>query len=138
MESTPQDGLSLIAAQEVEMEELLKKIPREHRGVLFERVCKKFHPQENTRRLERSFAEVWAEKNNPSQGSSILRLILSAEESDPRRGSCPKNAREWEVAYLVAATFAQWLPTSIGCHFLNEAFRRGGGTFRYTLPNVDE
>ncbi|MDP3958156.1 MAG: hypothetical protein Q8Q36_01675 [bacterium] len=138
MENTPSGGLLCLARQEAEAEELLEKIPKEHRGVLFQRVCKEFHPQEDTRRLERSFAEVWAERNSIAYGPSILHLILSAEESDPRREYVPRNEREWQVAYLVAATIVQWLPTSGGCHFLTEAFRRGDGTFSYTLPQVDE
>jgi hypothetical protein len=122
--------------QLAQLEELAERIPKEHRGILFERVLKAFHPQENTRRLELGFAETWAERNSPEAGALLLSL-LCADTNDPRAEFIPRSEREWQVAYLAAATIMQWLPTSVGCSFLAEAFRKGGGEFRYTLPNVD-
>lgn len=60
------------------------------------------------------------------------------DSDDPRVGVHPRTPREWEVAEFVAATIIQWLPTSVGCGFLKEAFTQGGGDVNYTLPEVDE
>src|SRR3989344_6397780 len=102
---------------------VLKEIPKEHRGILFERVFESFHPQENARRLELSFASLWAERNSEI-GGNLLPQLLSRDPTNPR---IPKTPREWDVAYFIAATLMQWLPTSIGCSFLANAFKNGGG-----------
>ena len=107
----------------------------EHRGILFERVFGECHPQKNTSQLEQSFALLWAQKNNESPPLLQQKLALG-DPDDPRREYIPRNLREWNIAYLVAATVIQWLPTAIGCSFLQEAFEKGGGTFKYTLPEV--
>lgn len=118
-----------------EAELVAEKVPENCRGVLFHRVLKDFHPQENTRRLECAFAETWAEMNN-GEDLSLLCSLLMTDEDDPRRSSLPISGREWEVASVVAATIIQWLPTSVGCGFLRKAFRRGGGSLDYTLPET--
>lgn len=125
------NGLGVIATLEINLEELGKKIPREHRGVHFERILENFHPQKNTCQMERGFAEEWAEENIRNDR---LGKLLSTGEDDPRRGAAPRTKREWEVAYFVAATLIQWLPTSIGTSFLRCAFRRSGGSMTYTMP----
>ena len=106
-------------------------IPSRHRGVLFTRVLPGHHPQDNTRRLEAGFAEEWSERCK----ESLLERLLCTGENDPRREFVPRTEREWEVAHLVAASVIQWLPTSVGCSFLRSAFRRGGGDFKYRLPD---
>lgn len=135
-ESAGPSGLQTIARQETELEELFEKIPPEQRGVLFERVLETFHPQENTRRLELAFAAEWASRNDPRRCSPLLERLLDTDESDPRKGFVPMTEREWQVAHLIAATVIQWLPTSGGCAFLHDAFRRGGGKFEYHLPET--
>ena len=127
--------LKVVAGWEVELEEIFKKVSPEHRGVLFERVLKKFHPQENTRRLEKGFVEVWGELNDKVP---MLTMLLHVGDQNPRESLLPKNEREWQIACLVAATVIQWLPTTIGCAFLRKAFERGGGEFSYKLPEISE
>lgn len=106
-------------------------VPLQHRGVLFKRVLKGHHPQDNTRRLEAGFAEEWSQWNK----ESLLESLLCTDLDDPRREFVPRTPREWEVAHLVAASVIQWLPTSVGCSFLRSAFRRGDGDFKYRLPD---
>lgn len=120
-----------------DIEEMFEKIPSEHRGIMFRRIFEAFHPQENTRLLERSFAIAWA-KENSGHGSPILPSLLcaSVDDTDTRTGYLPRNEREWQIAYLVAATIIQWLPTTVGCAFLREAFEAGGGKLAYELPKV--
>ncbi len=129
-------GLQAVARQEVTLETLLEKIPVEHRGVLFERVLEDFHPQENTRRLELAFAEVWAERNNPQMYRPLLPSLLETHEGNPRKEFVPATEREWQVACLVAATLFQFLPTTVGCNMLYEGFRRAGGKLWYELPET--
>jgi len=133
---TAPTGQQVIAQQEVELEELGRRIPVEHRGVLFERVLPNLHPQENTRRLELAFAEEWAERNDPRRYRPLLPSLLETHESDPRREFVPRTEREWQVACLVAATVIQWLPTSSGCSLLVSAFERGGGKLNFQLPET--
>ncbi len=118
----------------IDYERLRLDIPTDCRGVLFERIFEGNHPQENTRRLEVGFVEEWAEKNK----HALLQTILSTDSDDPQRKRLPVTAQEWQVAELVAASIIQWLPTSIGCAFLRDAFERGGGKFSYALPLVTE
>lgn len=121
--------LRLVGGTDFEKEKL--GIPARHRGVLFTRVLEGQHPQENTRMLEAGFAEVWAEKNK----EPLLERLLCTGEDDPQRRFVPQTEREWRVAHMVAATLVQWLPTSVGCSFLRESFKRGGGDFQYRLPD---
>lgn len=119
---------------------VLKKIPAKHRGILFERIFRL--PQRKARRLERAFVELWA-KQNPEDYERLLVTLLfpknfPAETRDPRARSLPRTAREWEVAYLVAATLIQWLPTTCGMAFLQEAFKNAGGKLECELPHVDD
>lgn len=106
-------------------------IPKVHRGINFARILPGQHPQENTRLVEAAFAETWAKL---AEGGMLERL-LSADTDDPRRSDLPKTPREWRVAHLVAATVIQWLPTAVGCGFLREAFKVGGGDLKYRLPD---
>lgn len=122
--------LKLVGGTDLEKEKL--GIPPRYRGVLFTRVLPEQHPQENTRCVEVGFAKEWSKWN---QERSLLEQLLCTDESDPRRNYVPRNQREWEVAYLVAATIIQWLPTSVGCSFLHSAFKRGGGDLQYRLPD---
>lgn len=135
--TTVPSGLETVAEILVSMEDLCAKIPLEHRGVLFERVLRQFHPQENTRKLELAFAETWAERNDEYR-NPLLCSLLTADDDDARRNCVPQTKREWQVACLVAATIVQWLPTSGGCSFLHEGFKRGGGRFSYELPPTDD
>lgn len=105
-------------------------IPREHRGIRFERIFENNHPQETTRLLEIGFVEEWSQRN----GQGILQHILSTRTENPQSKRLPQTPREWEVAELVAASIIQWLPSATGCSFLDRAFVRGGGKFNYTLP----
>lgn len=125
--------LKLVGGTDFEAKKL--GIPSQHRGVLFKRVLLKQHPQENTRLVEAGFAEEWSEWNKERP---FLEQILLTDENDPRRGCVPRNLREWEVAHLVAATVIQWLPTSVGCSFLQRAFQRGGGNLQYRLPDWEK
>lgn len=134
---TDPTGLRVIAQQEIELEELLKRVPTEHRGVLFERVLPNLHPQESTRRLELAYAEEWAEENDPRKHRPLLPSLLETHESDPRREFVPRTEREWQIACLVAATVIQFLPTSGGRSFQVSAFERGGGKLTYRLPETE-
>jgi len=128
-------GLAILAQNELELENILALIPEAHRGIKFDRVLSSCHPQENTRRLELGFAIKWAQAN---ACSDLLASILAAEVEDPRFKAAPRTAREWEVARLVAASIFQWLPTSVGCCFLQEAFKLGGGSMSYELPDTEQ
>ncbi len=132
MKNPSEQGLGKLAQNELELERILALIPEEHRGIRFERVLSSCHPQENTRMLELGFAIEWAMTNT---FRDQLGSVLAAEVDDPRLNAVPKTDREWEVAQLVAASIIRWLPTSVGCSFLQEAFRRGGGSMSYTLPD---
>ena len=132
MKKPREPGLSKLVQNELELERILALIPEEHRSVRFERVLSSCNPQENTRMLELGFAVEWAMAN---AYRDQLGSILAAEVDDPRLEAVPKTAREWEVAHLVAASIVRWLPTSVGCSFLQEAFKQGGGSMSYELPN---
>lgn len=132
MNKPSEQGLGKLAQNELELERILALIPEEHRGIRFERVLSSCHPQENTRMLELGFAIEWARAN---AFRDQLGSVLAAEVDDPRLNAVPKTVREWEVAQLVAASIIRWLPTSVGCSFLQEAFRRGGGSMSYELPD---
>jgi hypothetical protein len=106
-------------------------IPRDCRGVLFDRIVEGNHPQENTRLLEAAFVEEWAKR---SDHCLLEGFILNTNATDPQVVFLPATVREWQVARLVAASVVQWLATQVGCGFLEAAFKRGGGTLSYTLP----
>lgn len=124
--------LRLVSGTDFEKEKL--GIPARYRGVRFLRILDGQHPQENTRLVEAGFSEMWAEMN---KREPILERMICAGDDGPRREFVPSNQREWEVAHLVASTLIQWLPTSMGCSFLGEAFEKGGGEFKYRLPDWD-
>lgn len=130
------NGLEAIAVAQLEIEQIFSLVPVEQRGLLFERVIKNFHPQATTSMLELGFALEWSAMNNRPGRDPLLVSLLTPDSDDPRKEATPKNAREWKVAELVAATLMQWLPTSVGTSFLLCAFRRGGGSFSYTLPKL--
>lgn len=110
-------------------------IPKQHRGILFRRVLEGSLIQANTRRVEAGFAEEWSERNKEAP---LLERLLCTGQSDPRQEFIPRTEREWQVAHLVVATVIQWLPTSMGCSFLQSAFQRGGGDFKYRLPDWEQ
>lgn len=114
----------------------IEDIPREYRGVLFERVLKGFAPFENRRKLELAFALVWADRNAAS-GDRLLASLLypNGTQEDER---APATAREWEVAHLTAATIMQWLGTPSGFGYLREAIEKNGGHFDCRPPLCDE
>ncbi len=120
--------LRLVGGTDYEKKKL--GIPVAHRGVMFSRILPGQHPQENTRLLEAGFVKEWSKECE----RYLLERLLNTDPDDPRRNFVPRNEREWEVAHLVAASIIQWLPTSVGCGFLDNAFRRGGGSFEYRLP----
>jgi len=124
--------LSIVGGTDFEAKKL--GVSALNRGVLFSRILPGNHPQENTRLLEASFVEVWVMKNE----RCLLEQILATDRSDPSYDKIPKTEREWAVAHMVAASLIQWLPTAVGCSFLHEAFGKGGGTFKYTLPSIDK
>lgn len=134
----PSNGLGKIVEVELEITRILEKIPVQHRGLLFERVVRTFNAQAATSMLELGFALEWADMNSERgpRSSQILESLLLPESGDPRKGDVPKNEREWQVANLTASTLVQWLPTSVGTGFLWSAFKRGGGSFSYTLPAI--
>jgi hypothetical protein len=136
MSDIPSNGLGKIAEAELEILKILEQVPLQHRGLLFERVVKTFHAQETTSILELGFALEWADMNRESRSSPILESLLLPDSTDLRKGDVPQNEREWQVAHLTASTLVQWLPTSVGTSFLWSAFRRGGGSFSYTLPTI--
>lgn len=136
MNELPKNGLGILAQNELELTKILELIPIQHRGIRFDRVLSSVHPQENTRMLELGFAIAWALQN--VECKSQLNSILAADVDDPRAYATPKTTREWEVAELVAASLIRWLPTSVGCCFLQEAFRRGGGSMSYNLPDPEK
>ena len=129
-----------IAEQLENLDAVLARIPTEHRGILFERVLESFHTQENTRRLELAFALLWAQRNQENGGNQLVHLLhaqaIAGHAPDPRAEYLPQNEREWKIACLVAATVIQWLPTSVGCGFLRQAFENAGGKFSYELPDT--
>jgi hypothetical protein len=125
-------GLGILAQNLAELEGILALVPVEHRGIRFERVLNNFNPQDSTCMLERGFAIEWAEAN---KWRNQLGSILDGEANDPRIDAAPRTPREWEVAQLVAASLIRWLPTSVGCSFLQEAFKRSGGSMSYVLPD---
>lgn len=133
--------MDVITEQRADLERVLAAIPEDLRGIGFDRVFDYFHPQKNTSQLERAFAELWALRNTEG-GTHVLTSLLygsamTGKEPDARAEYLPANEREWKVACLIAATVIQWLPTSVGCAFLREAFERGGGRFHYELPPSD-
>ncbi|MFA5131892.1 MAG: hypothetical protein WC444_01035 [Candidatus Paceibacterota bacterium] len=134
MEALPKNGLGILSQNEIDLEKILEMVPVECRGLRFERVMRTFHPQEVTSMLELGFAIEWAQRNNGAN-NRLLGTFLQADEDDPRKNSIPCTAREWEVAELVAATMVRWLPTAVGCSFLQAAFKQGGGSMNYTLPD---
>ncbi len=136
MSDIPSNGLGKIVEAELEITRILEQVPIQYRGLLFERVVKTFHAQEATSMLELGFALEWAEMNRESRSNPILESLLLPESGDPRKGDVPQNEREWQVAHLTASTLVQWLPTSVGTAFLWSCFKRGGGSFSYTLPTI--
>lgn len=124
--------LRLVGGMDFEKKRL--DIPMESRGVLFERILTGNHPQGNTRILEAAFVKKWAEEN----ARGLLENILATDPSDDVFDNLPKNQREWDVARVVAASIIQWLPTTVGCCFLEESFQRAGGNLHYELPVVKE
>lgn len=137
------EGEATIAKAELEVIELLEKIPEDYRGLLFKRVLKlSGHPV--TRKLEQAFALEWAEVNGESIYRPILLSLLSQSyedhsyDPDPRDASRPQTRREWEVAHLATATFAQWLGTPSGLLFLRKALKRAGGDLNVTLPKDED
>lgn len=134
MDTPYTNAQGVLVRNELDLIRILEHIPQEHRGLGFERaVLVGLHPQENTRMLELAFALVWAEYNTGCKYQ--LESMMRGREDDPRIHAAPRTDREWEVASLVAASIIRWLPTSVGCCFLQEAFRRGGGSMGYELPD---
>ena len=129
-----------VAEHKDNTEAVIAQIPEQHRGAMFERVLEAFHPQENTRRLELAFALIWAQRNSEMGGNLLTHVLhgatISGEEPGPHASFLPQNKREWDVACMVAATVVQWLPTSAGCSFMAEAFRKAGGTLNWELPDI--
>ena len=124
--------LKLVGGTDYEKNKL--NISPKHRGVGFTRALKGQHPQENTRQLIMGFSEEWSKMGE----ENFLEKLLCTGEVDPRQEFIPRDTREWEVAHLVAATIVQWLPTTIGCSFLKKGFQRGGGDFKYRLPDYEQ
>jgi hypothetical protein len=117
--------------------DILKAIPNEHRGILFERVFEQFHPYKDIQLLERSFSLEWAKRNSEAGGELLFNLLYAETINDscehsPQHESLPDTVQEWDTAYLVAATLIQWLPTPAGCSFLRKCFEAGGRTFHAT------
>lgn len=133
MDKLPASGLGALARMELELQRIFELVPTEHRGLRFERVMQNFHPQQNTCMLELGFAIEWALRNTGIQHQ--LYTNLATDSDDPRANAAPKTGRDWEVAELVAATTIRWLATASGCSFLQEAFKRGGGSMNYELPD---
>ena len=131
-DSVPQNGLTKVILAELQAGQTLDQIPQGYRGLRFERLLQTVNSQEATRKLEVAFAILWVEKN--TNGKSLLSSLLATDSEDLRRGAIPEIDREWEVAELVAATLIQWIPTTVGMAFVQEAFQRAGGSLKYTLP----
>ncbi|MDQ5962915.1 MAG: hypothetical protein QG653_722 [Patescibacteria group bacterium] len=127
------DGQRSFAEMTVDLEELLKRIPEKHRGLLFERVLSTCHPSSSGCALERSLAEYWAYCNRGETGD-LLATLLSPEVDDPRKDRVPKSPREWDVARLTAATLIQWLGSPVGRNFIREAVERAGGKISFQEP----
>ena len=129
---------SLLSAQQELLENLLEAIPVEHRGIFFERLLPAFNPQENTRKLKVAFSLLWAERNTQTGDSLLTHLLhghtIAGQGPSPQEEFLPQTEREWRIACLVAATLIQWLPTSVGCDFLREGFKRAGGNLMTTPP----
>jgi hypothetical protein len=143
MEPNLYDGRGTLAKAQSELEEMLAKVPLEHRGLLFSRVLTTTgHPI--SRKLERAFAIGWAEMNDDQKTSPILRVKLQPsdyEGQDPssREDCIPANEREWAVAEFAVATFMQWLGSAVGTAFLVRSFQQAGGNLQVTLPeDTDE
>lgn len=134
------DGLGQVAQAELEITNAFETIPQEHRGLRFQRVFSNFNFSAKTSALEMGFAVVWAEQNSPNgpRHRPLLDSLMDCEADDPMKSRTPQSERDWQVAQLVAATLMQWLPTAIGTSFLEEAFRRGGASLTYTLPEIKD
>jgi hypothetical protein len=121
------------------LNELLQKIPEHHRGILFERVLAGFAPNTKTAALERGLAETWAKMNDIENAPLLERLLFRNDVEDfGQMDSAPQNNREWEIAYLVAATIIQWLGTPVGCAFLKEAFEKGGAQLEFKFKEKNK
>lgn len=113
-------------------DQIFDQILPQFRGLYFERLFAANNPQEPTRRLELASALLWVEKNTHQH--LLFSSLLTADSSNEKRGAIPQTEREWEIAELVAATLMQWIVTQNGTAFLQEAFRRAGGSLTYKLP----
>jgi hypothetical protein len=138
MNPNSKDVKDVITRIEAELEEILRNIPIEHRGVLFNRICKDFHPQRNTQKLEFAYMMEWAGLNNKDKNRPVLISLLTTDEIHPRRDLFPETEREWLLAQFIAATVIQWLPTTIGMSFQVSAFEKAGGKLNYQLPSDEE
>ena len=127
------DNLTKTVRQIEKFGNLLGGIPPRHRGILFDEAVEKFLTQENVNRLEFIFSKLWAERN-ATRNICFLNPFLLANSSNPRKKSVPRTDREWEIVFMLAATFAQWLPTPSGRNFLCEGFGRGGIELTFGFP----
>lgn len=135
----PSGEETLVRGQE-ELKGMLTKVPERHRGLQFSRTLSTFAPDPVSLRLERAFAEVWAEHNDEHSSRSVLgRLLISVEEDDLfdllREKCAPETAREWAIAELVASTLMQWIGTTYGENLIKEAYERAGGRIDIVHPH---
>lgn len=119
---------------------ILAQVPVELRGASFQRTLEGFAMQENTRRIELALAILWAYRNSELGGNLLTHILhgatIAGREPDLQADLLPKSEREWKVANVAAASVIQWLATSVGCAFLQQAFKSAGGKLSYELPDT--
>jgi hypothetical protein len=88
-------------------------------------------------RLEKALADLWAEENKPrgylNYGQGILQDLFFKPRDIWGCGVCEHEVTKSER--YVAATVVQWLGTSCGRAFLEDAFKRAGWKL-ILLPNT--
>ncbi len=128
MHTFPIPGIKAIA----EVEEVLSKIPPEHRGLSLERTLNSSAPNDVSRRFELALATQWARLNDPTRNKEMLVSILCRESSSLQYPNGFRKVKRRDQ--LVAASVIQWLGTRVGECFLYDAFRDAGGNCSITYP----
>lgn len=128
MHRFPIPGIKAIA----EVEEVLSRIPPEHRGLSLERTLDSSAPNDVSRRFELALATEWARLNDSSRGKEMLVGILCRESGSLQYPNGFRRVKRRDQ--LVAASVIQWLGTRMGECFLRDAFRKAGGDCAITYP----
>ena len=107
---------------------LAGKVPPRNQGIHFEDLLLADNEMRtDEQRVGRALAVLWARRN--AENSFLCRLL--ANDTSSRSSEIARTLREWDVAYLTAATIIQWIGTPDGMSFLKEAFASGGGSLEH-------